>query len=353
MTQSDSRQTLLAINSTEWLNLCTRGSIRMSKRRAIVTSVPSSEREMEKVFASAPFTKMTSSIDLFVLEVNEEWFKSKARHRSHPSEILTLSLTDVISHHPVAREHFEYYNNIGSKCGVHLADPIFEQAWIYWITNETIRSSCDAAERLQQALYIQPSLESKRVDKYKWEDIARLVLRPGEPIKAKPSHLETLLSNLRRIADAVSSTRDTEQFYLACAIEWTDIRLNKDPLKKKATRATLVAALASAKELPLGAPSEQTVAALELLAGTFPKGFTEELTPMTIAHIVQLLTESRTKKLQPETVSRILNSLDSKSASATLLTFVLATSLGIELTNNLIFATTLVDHVPMNWDLPI
>ena len=353
MTQSDSRQTLLAINSTEWLNLCARGSIRMSKRRAIVTSVPSSEREMEKVFASAPFTKMSDSLGLFVLVVNEEWLKSKAKHRSHPSEILSLSLSDVISHHPIALEHLEYYRNIGSKCGVYLDEPIFEKSWLYWITNETIHSSLDAAERLQNALQIEPSSTTKRADKYKWEDIARLVLRPGEPIKAKPSHLETLLSNLRRIADAVSSTRDTEQFYLACAIEWTDIRLNKDPLKKKATRATLAAALASAKELPLGAPSEQTSAALELLAGTFPKGFTEELTPMTIAHIVQLLTESRTKKLQPETVSRILNSLDSKSASATLLTFVLATSLGIELTNNLIFATTLVDHVPMNWDLPI
>ena len=352
MTQSDSRQTLLAINSTEWLNLCARGSIRMSKRRAIVTSVPSSEREMEKVFASAPFTKMSSSVDLFVLVINEEWLKSKAKHRSHPSEILSLSLSDVISHHPIALEHLEYYRNIGSKCGVYLDEPIFEQAWLYWITNEIIRDSCDAAERLQQALHIQPSLESKRVDKYKWDDIARLVLRPGESIKAKPAHLETFLSNLRRIADAVSSTRDTEQFYLACAIEWTDIRLNKDPLKKKATRATLVAALASAKELPLGAPSEQTSTALELLTRSFPKGFTEELTPMTIAHIVQLLTESRTKKLQPVTVSRILNSLDSKSASATLLTFVLATSLGIELTNQLIQATTQMNLVPMTWELP-
>ena len=353
MTHSDARQTLLAINSTEWLNLCARGSIRMSKRRPITVSTPASEREMERVFASAPFTKISSSVDLFVLVIDEEWAKSKRGHRSNPSEILQLNLRDVKNHHPVAREHFEYYNSIGSKCGVYLADPGFEQAWVYWITNETIKASCEAAEYLQRALNIQPSSESKRADRYKWEDIARLVLRPNESIKAKPSHLETLLSNLRRIADAVSSTRDTEQFYLACAIEWTDIRLNKDPLKKKATRATLVAALASAKELPLGAPSEQTSAALELLAGTFPKGFTEELTPMTIAHIVQLLTESRTKKLQPETVSRILNSLDSKSASATLLTFVLATSLGIELTNNLILATTLVDRVPMNWDLPI
>jgi hypothetical protein len=74
---------------------------------------------------------------------------------------------------------------------------------------------------------------------------------------------------------------------------------------------------------------------------------------MTIAHVVQLLTESRTKKLKPETVDRILHSLDRNSSSATIASFVLATSLGIELTNQLILATTQADPVTMNWDIPI
>jgi hypothetical protein len=323
----------------------------MAKRRPIVTSLPATDREMERVFAAAPFTKLGSSVDLFIVVIDEGWAKTKRGHRSYPSEILQLNLADVNEHHPVAREHFDYYNNIGSKCGIHLADPIFEQAWVYWITNETIKASCEAADHLQRALNIRPSSETKRVDKYKWDDIARLVLRPNESIKTKPAHLETLLSNLRRIADAVSSTRDTEQFYLACAIEWIDIRLNKDPMKKKAVKDALVSALSNAKELPLGTPSEQTCAALTMLADTFPKAFTEELTPMTVAHLVQLLTESRTKKLKPETVSGIFHSLDSNSSSATVVSFVLATSLGIELTNQLILATTQVNQVPMNWDL--
>ena len=352
MSQTDPRQTLLAINSTEWLNLCARGSIRMSKRRPLVVSNPASEREMEKVFASAPFTKIGSSVDLFVLVINEEWPKSKARHRSHPSEILTLALTDVNSHHPVALEHTEYYRNIGATCGVYLDEPIFEKSWIYWITNETIQSSLDAAERLQQALQIDPSSQNKRADKYKWDDIARLVLRPNEATKAKPAHIETLLSNIRRIADAVSSTQDSEQFYIACAIEWIDIRLGKDPLTKKATRDTLLAALASAKELPRGTPSEQTSAALELLCETFPKAFTNEISPVVVAQVVQLLTESRIKKLRPETFSRIIRSLEDKSSSRTVITFVLATSLGIELTNQLIQATTQMNLVPMTWELP-
>jgi hypothetical protein len=353
MNQTDLSKTLLAVNSTEWLNLCARGSIRMSKRRPIRITNSFSETEMEKVFASAPFTKLESSVDLFVLEIDDEWTKSKRKHRANPSEILSLSLADVITHRPVAQRDLEYYQNIGQKCGIHLADPIYEQAWNYWNTNEIIRASSDAADLLQRAFHFQPASDSKRADKYKWEDIARLVLRPNEPIKGKPGHFETLLSNVQRIADAVSSTRDTEQFYLACAIEWTDIRLAKDPLEKKAIRDTLLAALANAKGLPLGPPTEQTTAALELLTETFPKAFTEELTPMTIAHIVHLLTESRTKKLRPETVNGILHSVDSKSAAATSITFVLATSLGIELTNQLILATTQVKQVPMNWDLPI
>lgn len=353
MIQTELRKTLIAINSTEWLNLCARGSIRMSKRRAVIVSNPTSEREMEKVFASAPFTKIGSSVDLFILAVNEEWFKSKAKHRSHPSEILSLSLSDVISHHPIALEHFEYYSNIGDKCGVYLEEPIFEKSWLYWVTNETIDSSLDAANRLQIAWQINPSSTTKRADKYKWDNIAHLVLRPNEAIRTKPAHIETLLSNIRKISDAVSSTRDSEQFYLACAIEWIDIRLNKDPLKKKVTKDALLAALTNARENPLGTPSEQTSAALEMIAGTFPKAFTEELTPITIAHLVQLLTESRTKKLKPETVNRIIQSLDSMSSSATVVTFVLATSLGIELTNQLILATTQMNQVPMNWDLLI
>ena len=94
MTAANSRQTLLAINSAEWLNLCARGSIRMSKRRPIVVSNPASEREMERVFTAAPFTKLDSSVDLFILALDDDWAKTKRGHRSYPSEILQLNLSD-------------------------------------------------------------------------------------------------------------------------------------------------------------------------------------------------------------------------------------------------------------------
>lgn len=350
MTKLDSHQTLLAVNSTEWLNLCARGSIRMSKRRPVITSNPASDREMEKVYASAPFTKMGSSVDLFILVLDDGWIKSRKGHRSNPSEILLLSLSDVLSHYPLALEHLEYYRNLGSKCGVRLEEPIFEQSWLYWITNETIQSSCDAAELLQRAFLIHPFSEVKRLDRYKWNDIARLVLRPDDCIKSKAAPIETLLTNIRKISDAVASTRDSEQFYLASAIEWIDVRLNKNPLKKKAIREILVAALNNAKELPLGVPSGQTSAALQLLAETYPKGFTSEISPVTIAQVVQLSNESRSKKLKPETVIRIIDSLDRNSPTASMITFLLATFLGIEYTNQLVIATNPIDFVEINWE---
>jgi hypothetical protein len=311
------------------------------------------ERDMERVFAVAPFTKLGSSVDLFILQIDTNWLKSRSKHPAYPAEILTLTLSDVIKHRPVAQEHLEYYRNIGSRCGIYLDEPIFERAWLHWIANETIQSSLNAATRLQSALNIETSASTKGIDKYKWEEIAKLVLRPNEAIKPKPSSIEVLLSNIRNLADAVSAARDSEQFYLACAIEWIDLRLQKDPLKKKGVKEILLEAMANAKELPLGQASDQTNEALRQLADTYPRAFTESLSPITIAYIVQLLTEARTKKLKPQTFSRIIYSLDSKSRSSTLITFVLATSLGIELTNQLILVLTQEDQAPMNWELPI
>lgn len=348
---SNSRQTLIAINSTEWLNLCACGSIRMSKRRPVLVSNPAADQEMEKVFWAAPYTKMNSSVDLFVLVIRDAWVADAARHRSNSSEVLTLTIPDVISHHPVAEENFDYYANIAKKCGVHLDVAIFEKSWLFWITNETLKASLTAADQLGKSFGFQTSARAKRQDRYKWEDLARLVLRPNEPIKAKPAHIETLVSSIRRIADAVSSTRDSEQFYIACVIEWINLRLGKDPMTKKSCKQTLESALAHSRELPLGSPSVETTDALRHLIETYPKAFTDELTPIMISHVVQLLTESRTRKLKPETAVRIIHSLERESAASNLLIFLLATSLGIELTNQLVLATSKLDFADMNWEL--
>lgn len=346
------QQTVVAINSTEWLNLCARRSIRLSKRRPVSVGTSPTDREMEKVFASAPFTKLGSSIDLFVLVIKHDWPQSSAKNRSFPSEILTLNLADVVSHHPIAQEHFDYYAHIGSKCDVLLESSIFEKSWVFWITNETLNASILAADHLQQAFGRAQSSTVKRTDKYKWSEIARLVLRPIEPIKAKPGHIESLISNVRRIVDAAAATRDSEQFYIACTIEWIDARLQRDPMRKKSNKLLLEAALENAKDQPIESLSDQTKSALTHLTLLYPRAFTEELTPLAIAGIVRLLSEARSKKLKPETAVAIINSFSPDSPVATLATFLLATQLGIEMTNQLVLGISNLDFVDLTWDTP-
>ena len=323
----------------------------MSRRRPIVVASSPTDREMDKVFVSAPFTKVGSSVDLFILKISDNWTKSKLKHRSNFSEVLLLQLSDVISHHPATQEHFEYYSDIAHKCQVQLDKAKFEHFWLIWTVKETISSSLEAAHNLQHFFNVRLSSLTKRPDKYKWEDLARLVLRPNEKVKSKAAHVETLLGGLRKIADAVSSTRDTEQFHLACAIEWIDSRLKKDPTRNKASKNLLSEALSSAKELPSGSLTNQTKDALQHLAVTYPKAFTEELSPGVVANLVLLVSEARTKKLKPETVIEIVKSMARESPGATLVTFVLATSIGLELTNQLIFAMSKKSLPELSWDI--
>ena len=352
MSESATKQTLIALNSTEWLNLCARGSIRIVKRRAIAVPMNATTKDLDKVFAVAPFTKVSSAVDLFVLEVPNSWTKTAAKHRSMPSEVSILNLADVVFHHPVSQAHFEHYKNKGLSCGVDLQEAKFERAWLSWTMSETVKDALRSVELLQKSLGIKPLSEIKRPDRYKWEDLVRLALRPNEPIKPKPAHVETLISGIRKLADAVAGSTDSESFYLACAIEWVDLRLKKDPMKKKSTRELLNNTLGKLKDVPLAEPSSETIAALKHLSDSFPKAFTEEISALSIAHAVRFVTAARSKRLKPEIAIQMFNSIDKSSSTSVLLSFLLAVSLDVELTNQFIRASTKQDFAEMNWDLP-
>ena len=64
------------------------------------------------------------------------------------------------------------------------------------------------------------------------------------------------------------------------------------------------------------------------------------------------MTAARTKKLKPETATHILNSFDKSKSTATLVSFLLVLALDVELTNQLISATSTLDYAEMTWDLP-
>lgn len=350
MSNGDAPRLLVAVNSAEWLNLCARHEIRLQKRRAVHVATQPSLREMERVFALAPYTKLDSALDLFVLELKPDWTSSKNRHRVGSSELLLLSLGDVVSHHPVATEHADYYRNIASRHEVGLKEAIFEESWRAWIFNETVDSSLHAANALQARLGIAPSISRRTIDGYKWEDLARVILRPSEQIKRRPGHVEQLFRSANDIADEAAGGRDTEQYYLACTIEWVTHRLNKQPMRKREIKEQLSSTLSASKQLPFGQLSESTSAAIKLLVASYPKAFTDELTPETITLLVQVTTDAKRQRLKLDNAIRMARSLRPELPSSALISFAMAVSLGVERTHQLVNALTSPDGQGIDWD---
>lgn len=349
MREPEQEQLLLAVNSAEWLNLCARNSIRMHKRRAVRVSSAPSDKEMEKVFALAPFTKLDSSLDLFVLALSPDWLSNKDRHWTSAADVLDLSLSNVLSHHPVASEHADYYRNIAIKHQVQLGEARFENSWRSWIINETIHASVQASNDLLESLGMSLANGRRKIDGYKWEDLARVVLQPHEAIKARPAHAELLLRSVAKIADAAAGARDTEQHYLACTIEWITLRTKKRPLRKKELRDKLLDALRVAKLTPFGTPSGPTADALSLLVSTYPKAFTEEVTPESITSLVQVVHDAKLGNLKLATAIKVVRSLEPKSPASPLVCLAMGTALGVEHTYQLVNALGRRDSSGEDW----
>lgn len=351
MSELEQGQLLLAVNSAEWLNLCARSSIRMHKRRVVEVSDAPSEKEMEKVFALAPFTKLDSSLDLFVLVLSPDLLSNKDRHWTSAADLLELSLKQVLSHHPAASEHADYYRNIAIKHEVQLGEARFENSWKMWIINETIHASVQATNDLL-AGFGMPLVNGRReIDGYKWEDLARVVLRPYEAIKARPAHAELLLRSVGKIADAAAGARDTEQHYLACTIEWITLRTKKHPLRKKELRDKLLEALRVAKLTPFGTPSMPTAEALSHLVSTYPKAFTQEITPESITDLVQVVHDAKLGHLKLETAIKVVRSLEPTSPFSPLVCLAMATALGVEHTYQLVNALRRRDSSGEDWSV--
>jgi len=343
-------QVLLVVNMTEWMNLCNRGSIRMNKRRALRVNSQPSTREMNRVFASAPHTKLGSSVDLFVLVLDRNWTEAGKKHRVGLSDVLILDLAHVKSHHPVSQQDFGYFQSLGSKCGVDLSEAIFEDHWLKWVESETLVASCEAAIQLQKHFGVRPIDDVRRFDGYKWEEIAKLVLQPRIQIKSRPGHVETLLKQCRQIVDAVANTRDTENFYLASAVEWVIARSRKNPQTNPATKDALRVAFEKGKGVLSSGVSPDVRASLALIDATFPKAFSPEISSAVVGHVVRVIADVKNKKLNSQSVYSILEDVGRNSPAATLITFVISTLLGVEYTRRLIRTSQTVAFSEMNWD---
>lgn len=350
---SPSYRHLFAVNQSEWRNLIQVGDIRISKRRIARTSYMPTEKEMFRVFTLAPTTKIGSSVDLFVLELSADWPIKCLKHDAHPSEVVWLSVSDVISHHPVAKKDFEYFSTSAEKCGVQLASADFETQWRQWVESEKISISCKLADELQKLLGFEQSLTTKRIDGYKWRDVSKLVINPATRVKQKPGHLELLLHNVNGIMHNAMGSKDFKAFQIACAVEWINIKLKINIMKRKEVRDFLEPHIALTKDMPIEASDSSTAIALDFLKERFPRVFTDEVTPLAISSIVELVYDSKNERIKPDRILRIFRDSDHGVLTSSLLAFLVSSALDPALVRQLVRSFSSVNLIEIDWSREI
>ncbi len=347
---SHAKTTIVILTSTEWLNLCSRKSIRLSKHRPVPISNPPTEKEMNTAFAKAPFTKLKSSVDVLAIAISPDWASKESRHSASPQDIYWLKLQDVLSHHTIAESEREYYQNITTKSGIVLEESIYEPFWHKWVQREQNDALFQTWIDLSQVLGLQNPSLTKREDKYMWQEVSHLCRSPKHPLKNKPAHVETLLRNLAFISDAVLGITDSQKFHLAVNVEWIEQRLGKDPLKASQSRKIVSAALEAADGQDLLPVTDQTLDTLDHLQEKFKKAYTAELNPLLIPQLVSIYLECKSKSSQlPRKFLSALNE-DKTRDSAALLTLLTTCLLGVESTYQLIQLFSYENLIDMTWE---
>lgn len=348
-----SSRNLLAINSTEWRNLIQIGEIRISKRRIVKTSYQHTEKEVFRVFSLAPTTKIDSSVDLFVLELSVDWQSKCSKHDAFPTEIVWLSVSDVLSHHPVAKSDFEYFSTDAEKCGVQLASADFETQWWQWVESEKISISCRIADEIQRLLGFEQSLATKRIDGYRWRDISKIVINPAIRVKQKPGHLEQLLHNVNGIMHNAMGSKDFKSFQIACAVEWINFKLKRNVMKRREVRDFLEPHIALTRDIPIETSDTSSAVALDFLKEHFPRAFTDEVTPLAISSIVELVYDSKNKRIKPDRILGIVRDSSHRAPTTSLLAFLVSSALDPAYGRQLIRSFSSVNLIDIDWSQEI
>lgn len=308
--RNDGRRVLLAVNSTEWANLCARGSIRMLRCRAVELD-SGHQGELDAVFATAPTTKPGSSIDSLVLELLPDW---RERAEAHPAreDVAVLGLDDVVSHHVVASEHLDYYRGQADKTGVTISDRTFEPEWRRWAADEAAAAATAATKELWRALHLENGTYQP------CEALISAVARSGD--RSEDASLAVrLVSAAGAIDDGAAATRSTEAYYLATVIEWIDIVESEDALESLSGGAVLRHVVSSARELEWTDPprlSNDSRAALRYLEAVYSSAFDECLTPLLVGLLTRITVEARTGRPKPSTLIGALCAARGESAHA-------------------------------------
>lgn len=284
-----SPRSLLVLNSTEWRNLCARGSIRVLTARRQSASAEVTPAELARAFATAPTTKPDSSVDTFVLELRPEWPATARRHAIHEA-IAYLDLDDVLSHHVVASQDYTYYKPQAEDSGVELSSRVFETEWRAWSTTEEADACLEAAHGLMNAFQIRPAATADM-----WQPLVHAVTSKDFQSEALAPLHRRLLRSASKLDDAAASVRGSQAYWLATAFEWVDEVTGVYP-RDVAGRHVLSYAwgLASGKQLSWSHSDVHEVErALLAIQEHHESAFGDGVSALSVGRLVRLLAESR------------------------------------------------------------
>lgn len=341
---------LVAVNRTEWLNLLGQGEIRMLRQRVVGTDEQPTQKNLDRVLALAPQTNIDSPIELFVLDVGEGWASIAARHPASPADVRVLRVSDVVAHRTVAQENLAYYSVVGERYGVVLDDCDFEPLWLDWAVREQIRSVAACTARLLGYFGNHEDFGGKRADRVSWQDLGRILLGHEVVTGPKPGHVEQLLRSGEEIVDRIAGTRDAQSFHLAAAIVWIETRTGRNPQRSRDTAARVREYLDLARSVEFAAPTADTAEALGVMAGAFPRAFTDELTPEIVSSLLEVIHDSASRSLAPDRVVELLRSAGGTPPSQSLLAFVITARVGVERIGHLHRALERTDGCALRWD---
>ena len=343
----------IGVTSAEWRSLLGYDELRISKRRVQQVSQPITPKECRRLFSWMPTTAMGDENDTIVLELASDWLEISKKAPSHPAELILLSRSSVLSHHCVGSSSLAYLSGDAHREGIQMQMGRYQSTWAEWAAEQASTQQLAAAEHLLKSFELDVDLNKKRPDGYRWQDIISLANNSKTVIRSRPKHAESLLRSVREISNSVSGVHSTEAFNTAVNVEWVVARSRKDPLRNVMMREQVDAAITVARDLPWSATQQwnaSTSEAISALETAFPKVYSDDIRPDTIAHIVRLVMAAKEHTLSPKDFVMSMHHLMKHSRqAATLLGAAVAGALGPLMTRRLARSLDMNNPMDLDW----
>lgn len=349
---TESHVAAVAITASEWRALLGYGELRLARRRVHPVSEAVSPKEANRLFSWSPTTVLGDGNDLLVLELLDGWASQARKHPAHSSELVILPLDAVKSHHCVGATFHAYLSGEAERERIVLEHGRYDTPWSKWVADQSEAHELAAAQALVNAFYLDVDLRRKRSDGYTWLDISRLARNSKTVIKPRPKHVESLLRAVREISTTVAGAHDTAAFDIAANIEWIAARTGKDPLKRRALRDQIDAALEVASHSAWSTEgSESATDAVKILEAHQPKVYAGDVNPTAVVHVVRIVMAAKDKTLTPLDFVSSVRALSNESReSAALLCVATSGALGPLISKRLINSLRMDHPGDIDWD---